>query len=115
MLAKDIVDLRKELGCSVRELSLTLGVPLRLVQDWEAGDAFPTKRHADRMRGLLEQGASAIVRSVPKKAMSQTLEGTARLSDPKLWLLVRKLVEYPELFAEALEIGEKYPEPGTKG
>lgn len=109
VLPADIQKLRKELACTARELATTLGVDPKEVTAWETGEQFPTKRYVQAMRALLEKGPSAITRQARGKAAPKT--GMARLSDPALWRLIRKLVEHPALFEEAAKLSEKYPDP----
>jgi transcriptional regulator with XRE-family HTH domain len=107
---EDIKALCKELGCTSSELALTLKVDPRTVVLWESGELFPTKRHVERMRALREAGPSAIVR--PARGKSRTESGLARLQDPKLWQIVRKLATHPALFEAVAKLSDDYPDPG---
>ncbi|MGC4092122.1 MAG: XRE family transcriptional regulator [Polyangiaceae bacterium] len=109
MLPDEIQKLRKELSCTVKELSATLGVEAKEISAWEAGELFPTKRLVDAMKALRDKGKDAVVRAPRGKAAAKT--GQQRLADPALWKLVRKLVEHPALFDEALKLSEKYTDP----
>ena len=109
MEPEEIQKLRKELACTARELATTLGVDAKEVAAWESGELFPTKRHVQALAALREKGKGAIVRAPRGKAPAKV--GSARLSDPAFWRLVRKLVEHPALFDEASKLAEKYPEP----
>lgn len=113
---EEIQKLRKELACTARELATTLGVDPKEVAGWESGELFPTKRYVEAMAGLRERGPSSIARAPRGKAAAKT--GSARLADPALWLVVRKLLENPPLFEQVLKLAEKYPdpaEPAAKG
>jgi len=105
----EIQKLRKELACTARELATTLGVDPKEVAAWEAGELFPTKRHVQALAALREKGKAAIVRAPRGKPAVKS--GSARLSDPAFWRVVRKLVEHPALFDEVAKLSEKYPEP----
>jgi hypothetical protein len=80
------------------------------VAAWESGEEFPTKRNVAAMHALLAKGPSSILRQPRGKAAAKT--GMARLSDPGLWRIVRKLVEHPALFDQVSKLAEKYPDPG---
>ncbi len=88
---------------------MTLGVEQKEVTAWEAGDLFPTKRLVEAMKGLQARGKDAVVRVARGKAAAKT--GTARLADPLLWRLFRKLLDHPALFDEVSKLAEKYPDP----
>jgi transcriptional regulator with XRE-family HTH domain len=105
----EIQKLRKELACTAKELAATLGVDAKEVAAWETGELFPTKRYVDAMQGLKTRGKTAIVRAPRGKAPPKT--GTQRLADPALWQLIRKLIEHPALFDEAVELAKKYNDP----
>jgi transcriptional regulator with XRE-family HTH domain len=107
--AEEIQKLRKELSCTARELAATLGVEPREVSAWEAGELFPTKRHVTAMEGLRAKGPTAITRAPRGKAAAKT--GQARLADPVLWRVVRKLVEHPTLFEQVVKLSESYGDP----
>lgn len=109
VLPEEILKLRKDLACTARELAATLGVDAKDVAGWESGESFPTKRYVEAMRGLRERGPSSIVRAPRGKATAKT--GTARLADPALWQVVRKLLEHPALFDEVRKLSEKYVDP----
>lgn len=109
MLPADIQKLRKELACTARELALTLNVDPKEVAAWETGEQFPTKRHVDALCTLREKGRTAIVRQSRGKAAPKM--GVARLSDPTLWRIVRKLLEHPAFFDQVAKLSEAYPDP----
>lgn len=109
MQAEDIQKLRKELACTARELAVALGVDPKEVSAWESGEQFPTKRNVAAMEALRAKGPTAITRQPRGKTAPKV--GTARLADPTLWRIVRKLVEHPAFFDEALKASEKYADP----
>ena len=111
MSPEDIKQLRKELKATARELAVALAIDQKEVVAWEAGERFPTKRYVDAMQKLRAQGPSAIPRTTKGKAAAKT--GVQRLSDPKLWEIVRKLVEHPALFDQVADLAGKYPDSGT--
>lgn len=108
MTAEEIKRLRQELGCSVGELASALGVETRAVLAWEAGDEFPTKKHADKLRKLLASGPAAFPR---KDRASKTSNPLTLLSDPKIWKILRKLLAHPALLREVERLADGYDDP----
>jgi predicted transcriptional regulator len=104
----EIKQLRKELACTARELATALEIDQKEVLAWEAGDLFPTKRLVTVMEGLRKKGPSAIVRAPKGKAKKV---GMQRLDDPKLWEVVRKLLEHPALFDQVAKLADGYADP----
>ena len=102
--------LRKELACTAKELALTLGIEPKELAAWEAGELFPTKRYVGELEALRKKGKSAILRA-PKGKAAAAKTGMARLSDPKLWELVRKLAEHPALFDQVSKLAETFADP----
>ncbi len=98
-----IVALRQELSCTQRELAETLGLDAKIVQSWEAGELFPTKRLVQQLELLRQRGATAIVR---KRRRGHSQPALDPLEDPRLWSLVRRLVEDPELLEKVLRMAE---------
>ncbi len=109
MSPDQIKNLRKQLGCTARELAETLGLEQKDVLAWESGELFPTKRWVTAMHKLESAGPTAIKRKPRGNAKSAT--GLALLHDPALWALLRKLLAYPELFRQAAQLAEKYDDP----
>ncbi len=109
MTADDVKQLRKELKVTARDLAAALGVEQKEVVAWEAGEQFPTKRFVDAMQKLKAQGAAAFPRAPKAKPGAKT--GAQRLADPKLWEVVRKLVEHPSLFDQVAELATRFPDP----
>ena len=107
MSPEDIKALRKELGCTTRELAGAMGMEQEMVLAWERGELFPTKRHVGQMAELREKGPAA----VPRRRKEQNPEPLKLLASPDLWLLFRKLVAHPELRAAAVKLAESYPDP----
>jgi transcriptional regulator with XRE-family HTH domain len=112
MSPDDIKQLRKDLKATARELAAALEVDQKEVVAWEAGERFPTKRLVDAMRKLEQQGPTAIPRTAKGRGAAKT--GVQRLSDPKLWEVVRKLLEHPALFDQVVTLAAKYPDPGAE-
>jgi DNA-binding XRE family transcriptional regulator len=104
----EIKQLRKELACTARELATALEIDQKEVLAWEAGDLFPTKRLVMTMEGLRKKGPSAIARAPKGKAKKV---GMQRLDDPKLWEVVRKLLEHPALFDQVAKLADGYADP----
>jgi len=103
----EIKTLRKELGCSTRELGDAIGVDQKTIIEWEAGHLFPTKKFVDRMAVLREKGPS----SIPKKARGAAPSPMKVLADPTLWQIVRKLVAHKKLRDEVTKLAEGYGDP----
>jgi predicted transcriptional regulator len=103
MRAEEIRALRAELGCSIGELAHAVGVEPRVLLAWEAGDLFPTKRHVGKLQAARKAGAGA-VRSM-KAEPDRT--GTEVLEDPRLWAIVKRLVNDPKFFAEVEKLANK--------
>jgi hypothetical protein len=93
-------------------MATTLGVPLAEVQAWEAGEQFPTKRWVDRLRALHSKGPEGILRKAPKSE-PRPISAMSQLDNPELWLLVRKLLAYPELFSKAAKLAAPYEDPAA--
>jgi len=107
----EIKQLRKDLNCTARELAAALDLDQKEVLAWEAGELFPTKRFVTQMEALRQKGPDAIPRKPRGKPAART--PAQRLADPKLWELVRKLLEHPTLFDQALKLAEAYPDPAV--
>jgi len=103
-----IKELRKALNCTARELATALKIDQKEVMAWEAGELFPTKRFVTMMEVLRKKGPDAIVRT-PRGKSKKT--GILRLDDPKLWEIVRKLLEHPALFDQVAKLSEGYSDP----
>ncbi len=110
MLADGIKDLRQALACSVGELAEAVGVPVKTVLAWEAGEEFPTKRHADRLTALREKGAAAF----PRKKKAPAGSEAELLAEPRFWTVFRKLLAHPALFSEVERLSEAYEDPALK-
>lgn len=108
MTPEDLKRLRKTLNCTAKELAAALKIDQKEVLAWEAGELFPTKRHVTLMQQLEKQGPSAIPRA-PRGKAKRT--GMQRLDDPKLWEVVRKLLEHPTLFEQVAKLADAYADP----
>ncbi len=97
--------LRRELGCSAKELAHALGLEQSVVLSWEKGDLFPTKPFIDKMEGLRAKGAAAI----PKKAKGP--EPMKVMTDPQFWEIVRKIATHKKLRDEVVNLAKAYPDP----
>jgi transcriptional regulator with XRE-family HTH domain len=106
---EEIQQLRKDLKCSAHELARVLGVDANTVLAWEGGELFPTKRYVDQMRELKTKGPDAIPR-MPRGRV-RVKKGVERLDDPKLWEIVRKLLEHPALFDQVAKLADGYDDP----
>ncbi len=110
MSPDELRKIREELKCTARELAATLGIDSGEVTAWEQGERFPTKKNVADIAKLRLIGTGAIVRK-SKRRGNAPLKGPARMADPVLWQLIRKLVEHPELFDRLVEIAEPYSDP----
>jgi transcriptional regulator with XRE-family HTH domain len=104
MQPEDVKRIRESLACSLGELASAVGVEVKTILAWEAGDQFPTKRHADRLTALAKEGPSAIKRSRSKRPPT----GTDLLADPRFWTVVRKLATNPEFFTAVEKMSAEY-------
>ncbi|MFO0758832.1 MAG: helix-turn-helix domain-containing protein [Byssovorax sp.] len=111
MTSEDIKSLRKDLGCTARELAAALGVEQETVLAWERSELFPTKRLCDRMAELRKLGPASIPRTKKKAAAGSPMQA---LATPELWALVRKLAAHPELRAAVKKLAEAYPDPAEE-
>src|SRR3954471_11190835 len=102
-----IKSLRKDLGCTARELAGALGLEQETVLAWERGDLFPTKQFVDRMEAIREAGPSA----VPRRKRGAPVSPLHALADPELWRLLRKLIAHPALRDAASKLAEAYADP----
>ena len=106
MSPDDLKALRRELGCTARDLATTLGVDQELVVAWESGEMFPTKRHVEELEELRKRGPSGILKKPKKGASVMEL-----LADPAMWSAVRKMLAHAELRKEVMRLAERYPDP----
>ena len=108
MSPDDVKALRKELGCTARELAEALKLDQKTVMAWEQGELFPTKKFVTLMEGFRKKGPGAI----PKKPRGKSKKsGAALLGDPAFWTVVRKLLEHPALFSQVAKLSESYDDP----
>jgi transcriptional regulator with XRE-family HTH domain len=108
MNGEDVKALRKELGCTARELGAALGIDQGTVMAWEKADLFPTKAYVDRMNALRSKGPGAI----PRKAKAG-VDPVKGLADPQVWELLRKIAAHKKLRDEVAKLAEKYPDPAA--
>jgi transcriptional regulator with XRE-family HTH domain len=101
----DLRALRKELGCTAKELANALGLEQATVLAWEKGDLFPTKPFIDKMEAFRAKGAG----SIPKKAKGG--DPMKLLGDPLVWEIVRKLLSHKKLRDEVAKLAAGYPDP----
>lgn len=108
MTPDDVKALRKELGCTAKELAAALGLDQATVLGWERAELFPTKAYVDRMNELRAKGSG----SVPRKARAGA-DPVKSLADPQVWELFRKLAAHKKLRDEVARLAEKYPDPAS--
>lgn len=106
MTPEDLKQLRKELGCTARDLATTLGIEQKEVLAWEAGELFPTKRFVDQMEELRKKGPSAVLKTAKGKAVAPA----DRISDPAFWAIVKKLLLHPPLYEQVSKLADQYGE-----
>jgi transcriptional regulator with XRE-family HTH domain len=104
---EEIKRLRKDLKLTARRLAARLGVDEKLIFAWESGERFPTKRHCEAMAALRAPSA-------PPRASRSSKHRVARLADPDLWVIVRKLTASPELFEAVRKLAAAYPDPADE-
>lgn len=112
MTPEQIKKLRSNLRCTARELAATLDVPLTEVQEWEAGEQFPTKRWVTQLEKLGALGPGAITRK-KSKGSAATVSAMDQLDNPELWQIVRKLLAHQKFFGEVSQLAEKYEDPAA--
>ena len=108
MNGEDVKALRKELGCTAKELGAALGLDQATVMGWEKGDLFPTKAYVDQMNVLRSKGPGAIPRKA--KGGADPVKG---LADPQVWELLRKIAAHKKLRDDVAKLAEKYPDPAA--
>jgi transcriptional regulator with XRE-family HTH domain len=101
----ELKGLRKELGCTAKELALALGLEQSTVLAWEKGDLFPTKPFIDKMEAFRAKGPA----SIPKK--SKGGDPIKQLGDPLVWELLRKIAAHKKLRDEVAKMAAGYPDP----
>ncbi len=106
MSPDEIKALRKELGCTAKELAAVLGVDQPTVLAWEKAELFPTKAFIVRMAELRTRGAAAF----PRKAKAGA-DPLLALADPKVWELLRKIAAHKKLRDDVAKLAEPYPDP----
>ncbi len=109
MMPDDIKALRRELGCTAKDLAAAMGLDQATVLAWERGELFPTKKFVEQMEELRKKGPSAIPK--PPKKRGAPPSPMKVLADPTFFRLVRKLIAHPELYAAADKLAEAYPDP----
>lgn len=107
---EDLKQLRKELGCTARDLATTLGVEQKDVLAWEAGELFPTKRFVDQMNALRAKGPTAVLKTSRGKAVAPT----DRLNDPAFWTIVKKLLLHPPLYEQVSKLADGFGDEAKK-
>lgn len=102
--AQDVRDLRKELGCTARQLAAALGVEERTVFDWESGERFPTKKACTQMQALKKRGPEAFkTGGKPAPVNPAEIAGS-----PRVWTVARKLLRHPELLERVEVLAAEY-------
>lgn len=108
MTPDEIRELRKILSCTAKELAAALELEQATVLAWEKGDLFPTKAYIDKMEALRVKGKDAVPRKVKGPGPYPLL------SDPAVWLLVRKLLAHKKLREAVQKLSEGYPDPADE-
>jgi transcriptional regulator with XRE-family HTH domain len=102
---EDIKALRKELGCTAKELAAALEVDQATVLAWERAELFPTKQYVDRMSDLRASGPGAVPRKVKGPSPMTAL------TDPVVWELLRKILAHKALRDEVARLAAGYSDP----
>jgi DNA-binding transcriptional regulator YiaG len=103
----DVKALRKELRLSIQALATSLKVEARTILAWEAGDLFPTKKHASAMLALVAQ-RKADERPSPSSNSESNDDALSQLKNPELWDLVARLATDPEFFATVQRLAKRH-------
>jgi transcriptional regulator with XRE-family HTH domain len=101
----EIKALRKELGCTAKELAGALDVDQATVLAWEKAELFPTKAYVEGMNVLRAKGPG----SIPRR--SKGGDPVKSLADPLVWELLRKIAAHKKLRDEVAKLAAKYPDP----
>jgi transcriptional regulator with XRE-family HTH domain len=104
----DVKALRRDLGCTAKELAAVLGLDQATVLAWEKDELFPTKAFVDRMTALRAKGPGA----VPRKAKAGG-DPVAALADPIVWELLRKIVAHKKLRDDVAKLAASYADPAA--
>lgn len=117
MSPEEIKQLRKDLNLTARQLAENIKAETEDVWAWETGERFPTKRFVTKMQSLKKAGAAKPRSAAAPKAdtPAKHTAGLARLADPLLWEIVRKLLEHPNLLAKVVDLAKNYPDPVQAG
>lgn len=107
MTSEEIKALRKDLGCSARELAAAVGVDQATVLAWETGERFPTKQWVTRMTALRSQGRR-------DATVASGVDAMKALADPHVWELLRKLAAHPAFRREVAKLAERYRDPADR-
>ncbi len=108
MSPDELKALRKELGCTAKELAAALGLEQATVLAWEKGDLFPTKQYIDKMKAFRAKGPS----SIPKK--SKGADPIKQLGDPAFWEIVRKVAAHKKLRDDVAKLAAGYTDPADE-
>ena len=108
MSPDELKTLRKELGCTAKELAAALGLEQATVLAWEKGELFPTKPYIDKMEALRTKGAGSIPR------MAKAGNAIKTFTDPAFWEIVRKLAAHKKLRDEVAKLAAGYPDPASE-
>jgi len=103
---EQIVALRKEIGCTRKQLAAELRVTPELVTDWELGRRFATRRVVRQLARLRERRQPAVAPG--RSGQAGSAEPLQALLEPELWQLLRKLLAYPELRRRASALADEY-------
>lgn len=106
MTPDDLKALRKELGCTAKELAAALGLEQATVLAWEKGELFPTKPFIDKMEALRKNPAA-----IPKRSKGD--DPLKVLADPQMWTLVRKILAHKKLRDEVTKLAQAYEDPAA--
>lgn len=109
MTGADVKALRRDLGCTAKELAAVLGLDQATVLAWEKDELFPTKAFVDRMNELRAKGPGA----VPRKAKAGA-DPVAALADPMVRELLRKIAADKKLRDDVAKLAAAYPDPAAE-
>ena len=101
-----VLDLRKTLKLTQKDLALKLGIETALVVQWEQGTAFPTLATAKKLYALLH---GLPLETRPRRVQTDPLKGL--LADAEFWKLVRKLLAHRELYVQVQRLAGGFDDP----
>lgn len=111
MSPDDVKALRTRLRATTKELAHALGIDAATLTAWERGEQFPTKRYVEQMAELDRKGEGAVPKLATRRGSASRADPLSSLSDPSVWLLIRKILVHAELRDAVSKLAERYDDP----